>query len=568
MQSIFCGACRPRKRRPKGGEQRSRSLKGFKIPAAVPTSSRQIPPFMTLKVIKGLHLCMDQEALEEYSRNQKRYDEIFGHAWECLSKPLRQFGQVPIWIHGKKGNEWRLGYQLKLEEGVDMGEEERGMAWFGDMQYGVTTCWKEAHWQDFTVFIVNMEGAVLGHNMVLIHELTHAFHEVIGDKKLPEIRQMHENMMARKEEIFTKNAKLIYNRIQLDYNISNHFEFFAYCMEAYHSRPPSYSKLGNRFESPAFPRTYESLREMDNDFKLEIIATVEKILYRGESSTKSLSSRNQPENLSRRGSKKAGEVKETRAKTLIFIRHGESVFNHHAENKGGGDPYIRDAPLTEKGRRQAVASASKVVDYLTASAKPSSCCRVLSSPLSRAMHTALLTCPQFKGRVQLWPELREVITGCDDIGTPASELKASKLAREVCGASLATQLRDIPDVWWTVPKKIERESMSGAGSKDGSDDIVELYKNNETAFSKADKASLGERTSAIISRLAKLKESVIIVVSHYDLIGSLTEKIGLVEDTETYGHGFDLPGWWLGNAEVRVAEDIDIDKLLLPICPK
>ncbi len=63
---------------------------------------------------------------------------------------------------------------------------------------------------------------------------------------------------------------------------------------------------------------------------------------------------------------------------VYFIRHGQSEFN--AAYKGGFDPMIFDAPLTELGFAQA-ADARNRVSKLGIK-------RVITSPLTRAIQTA------------------------------------------------------------------------------------------------------------------------------------------------------------------------------------
>lgn len=66
---------------------------------------------------------------------------------------------------------------------------------------------------------------------------------------------------------------------------------------------------------------------------------------------------------------------------IYFVRHGQSQFNAAFE-RGGGDPMIFDAPLTDLGRQQAVAARQAFKDL--------GIVRVMTSPLTRAIQTAQL----------------------------------------------------------------------------------------------------------------------------------------------------------------------------------
>jgi len=65
---------------------------------------------------------------------------------------------------------------------------------------------------------------------------------------------------------------------------------------------------------------------------------------------------------------------------VYLIRHGQSEFNA-AHNAGDKDPMIFDAPLTDKGRRQAEEAKALVANLGIR--------QVITSPLTRAIQTAL-----------------------------------------------------------------------------------------------------------------------------------------------------------------------------------
>lgn len=237
----------------------------------------------------------------------------------------------------------------------------------------------------------------------------------------------------------------------------------------------------------------------------------------------------------------ASEPSDGAYKTLVFLRHGESVYNAHIAATGE-DPMIRDAPVNDKGQMQATSAKSVLEEILKDLPIP----RVVASPLRRALETALLAMPWASGRIEVWPEIRECISGCDDIGTPASELRACELAIQACGPG-AKCLAELEEIWWTVPQEL-------AGSLSAGEEMFKAYSENEELFEEADEQALPERLEAIVHRLAAVEEEVVVIVAHCDLIRELTEHLGLRQGSR--------PGWSLRNAEARVAR-----KVRLPLDP-
>lgn len=78
-------------------------------------------------------------------------------------------------------------------------------------------------------------------------------------------------------------------------------------------------------------------------------------------------------------------------KTLYIVRHGESEYNAAISRAGSAwaDPQIYDAPLTDKGRRQAAALQAKFASL----GVPHHEVLWVTSPLTRAIQTLLLACP-------------------------------------------------------------------------------------------------------------------------------------------------------------------------------
>mmetsp|Transcript_54203 Transcript_54203/g.150796 ORF Transcript_54203/g.150796 Transcript_54203/m.150796 type:complete len:277 (-) Transcript_54203:320-1150(-) len=240
----------------------------------------------------------------------------------------------------------------------------------------------------------------------------------------------------------------------------------------------------------------------------------------------------------------------TARKTVIFVRHGESEYNK-AIRETGEDPLIRDAPLTAVGRQQAASAQATLAMLRDAAATKSSGGAtqwlLLSSPLRRALDTTAGVWPQAfwqeagggtdATRFEIWPALREVVTGCDDLGTSPKELLQSY-------PHLKSQLAVLPDVWWTVPENMKHLPADGEAMR-------EAYIQDPDAFEDADDALIEQRLDLIIDSLTRVPEEYVVIVAHCDLIGQLTGRLGL--DTPK-GQKRSRSGWWLKNCECRMAE--------------
>ena len=127
---------------------------------------------------------------------------------------------------------------------------------------------------------------------------------------------------------------------------------------------------------------------------------------------------------------------------LILIRHGQSEYNKVIAETGK-DPLLRDAGLTANGQTQALQAREKLRATLAGRSVPD-IGLIVMSPLTRAIDTAKLVAPAElypAARIEVWPEVREVICGADDIGTPREELQARHPELD---------LRQLPDSWWSI----------------------------------------------------------------------------------------------------------------------
>ena len=114
---------------------------------------------------------------------------------------------------------------------------------------------------------------------------------------------------------------------------------------------------------------------------------------------------------------------------VYFIRHGQSEFNA-AHNDGDKDPMIFDAPLTDKGRRQAEEAKALVADLGIR--------QVITSPLTRAIQTAQCIFDNI-APITVSAGHRELLVYSGDVGRPPIDLQRD--FPTLCFAHL-------PDQWW------------------------------------------------------------------------------------------------------------------------
>lgn len=96
---------------------------------------------------------------------------------------------------------------------------------------------------------------------------------------------------------------------------------------------------------------------------------------------------------------------------IIFVRHGESVWNHEGRIQG-----IADSPLTDRGRSQAVQVAERIAREFSPAA-------VYSSALQRAEETARIIAQRLGVPLTADPRLNEYDVG-EFTGLTASEVAA------------------------------------------------------------------------------------------------------------------------------------------------
>ena len=98
---------------------------------------------------------------------------------------------------------------------------------------------------------------------------------------------------------------------------------------------------------------------------------------------------------------------------IYFIRHAQSEFNA-AHMEGGKDPMIFDAPLTDKGRRQAEEAKAQVAELGIK--------QVITSPLTRAIQTSLCLFEDI-APITVSASHRELLVYSGDVGRPPRQLQ-------------------------------------------------------------------------------------------------------------------------------------------------
>ena len=175
------------------------------------------------------------------------------------------------------GAHYKYGNKLKKKEGVDLGNVKReGIAYYGNFDFRHEG---QEHEQDDSIFLVNMERAILEHCNVLLHELTHHFHFTIGETCTPRLTEVYNKALEVKtamQECYSAQHSMGIHAFQhgYDYTFSCPEEFLAYMVEAYYSKPEEFSQYGLHYSAPAFPCTRKELVEIDIKYGLGIVEMV------------------------------------------------------------------------------------------------------------------------------------------------------------------------------------------------------------------------------------------------------------------------------------------------------
>ena len=167
---------------------------------------------------------------------------------------------------------------------------------------------------------------------------------------------------------------------------------------------------------------------------------------------------------------------------IYFIRHGQSEFNA-VHKEGDNDPLIFDAPLTDKGRRQA-----KDAKALAANLGIK---QVITSPLTRAIQTALCI---FGNSVPINVSAghRELLTHSCDVGRAPDELQ-----RDFPNLSFA----HLEEIWW------HRGAENDNGIAEEPEDVFR------------------QRMDAFDRSLAQIKDRPVAIIGHGNVFRALTGRM-------------------------------------------
>jgi broad specificity phosphatase PhoE len=124
---------------------------------------------------------------------------------------------------------------------------------------------------------------------------------------------------------------------------------------------------------------------------------------------------------------------------MIMLRHGQSEFNQRF-TATKRDPGIADPPLTELGRKQALAAAEALATQRIS--------RVLCSPYTRALETAAPVARHLNVPLLVTPTVRERYAFSCDIGSPKSAL-----AR----AWPDLDFNALEEVWWPAVEEPDHQ---------------------------------------------------------------------------------------------------------------
>lgn len=251
--------------------------------------------------------------------------------------------------------------------------------------------------------------------------------------------------------------------------------------------------------------------------------------------------------------------KRSESKVLYLIRHGQSTFNA-AYAASGIDPMLFDAPLSELGERQvaelnaSLTAAEAETDGEGGGGDGGDERRgnglmspmpevVLTSPLTRALQTAL---GSFEGTgvpLEVLPDLREHLTESCDVGRPVRNLVAdfpsvsfSTLVEYAASAASLRRSRRGE----SGDGKYAAESAHGAAREDGVDDVwwyvdqeadaslesVEACQREFMTYGFVEpEVDVRRRVNAVIDAVRRRPEKCIALVGHADFFNMLAARI-------------------------------------------
>lgn len=177
---------------------------------------------------------------------------------------------------------------------------------------------------------------------------------------------------------------------------------------------------------------------------------------------------------------------------VTLVCHCESLYNcasaeqRRAAELAGVNHPLRDADLTPKGELQASRLAQNAVSHFPGASV------VITSPLRRALRTAIPIAASLGAKLIISPVLREIRRDVSDVGTPGEELD-----RQFPGLGL----NELPARWW-----IENGCRSSCDGCSETDECAECVNGRAALFH----TIVGENTGAVI-------------VSHSDFLNEVCE---------------------------------------------
>ncbi|CAE7227941.1 unnamed protein product, partial [Symbiodinium necroappetens] len=207
------------------------------------------------------------------------------------------------------------------------------------------------------------------------------------------------------------------------------------------------------------------------------------------------------------------------SKRLRLVRHGESQYNvYYAEHhRDPGDFW--DAALTPKGEEQAKLLRSRFEKLPE---------MIVSSPLTRAIQTALLAVPDGTGRrVVANPLCSEHLEASCDLGRPASQLRF---------AFPQVDFGNLPDVWWYVPDDCKAGITPEASQK--------LFANDGRRESRPD---FERRVDSFVGWLMQQPGKEIAIFAHADFCNCLLQRYFSWREEN-------FKDYWMSNCELLEVE--------------
>jgi hypothetical protein len=123
------------------------------------------PPQFSVKEFGALQISFDEDALVEYETDRPSFDAIFEQAAVSHAARLLAVGQFPVLLHGRHGC-WQYGHAKKLgQEGVNLGNPDRGFSYFGNLEY------EDYGMQEDALFVINLRASLLGGGLDTLRDI-------------------------------------------------------------------------------------------------------------------------------------------------------------------------------------------------------------------------------------------------------------------------------------------------------------------------------------------------------------------------------------------------------------